>query len=160
MIIRTIATALVQCRARTQAGWMTFAVVALTWLSETVRLDMIDPSLLSIPAYTPGNRVSLLSCMLSLQCPQGIVVTKKRAGSPRLASRRASCRGQARRGRLRRRHQHGVDHVDHAVGLVDVRDRDHRGSTLGVDDPDLVAIVLHRQLFAFGRLELHAVLQV
>src|SRR6478752_162295 len=34
----------------------------------------------------------------------------------------------------RRRHQHGVDHMDHAVRLVDVRDRHRRRAALGVHD--------------------------
>ena len=43
-----------------QAGWMILALVALTWLSLTVRLDMMDPSLGSIRDYTPGTWFSLL----------------------------------------------------------------------------------------------------
>ena len=44
MIIRTIATALIQCTMRTQAGWMTFvAVAAAAGWSLTARLDMVIP---------------------------------------------------------------------------------------------------------------------
>lgn len=32
------------------------------------------------------------------------------------------------------RHQHGVDHMDHPVGLHDVSGRDHRVAALGVRD--------------------------
>src|SRR6516225_4568848 len=44
---------------------------------------------------------------------------------------------------LARRHQHGIDHMDDAVRLVDVGDRDHGAAALGVDDPDLAAVFLH-----------------
>src|SRR5204862_290964 len=78
-----------------------------------------------------------------------IEVTKKRAG---LMSRLAICdilSGLNRKAlRLRRRHQHGIDHMDHAVRLVDVRDRDQRGATLGVDQPNLTPVGVHRQRFA------------
>src|SRR4051794_37314161 len=47
------------------------------------------------------------------------------------------CPPYARVGPLRRRHQDGVDHMDHAVGLVDIRDADGGGTALGVDDPHL-----------------------
>src|SRR3954467_15649816 len=40
MIIRTIATALVQCMIRTQAGWITLAGVAPAWPSAAARLDV------------------------------------------------------------------------------------------------------------------------
>ena len=35
------------------------------------------------------------------------------------------------------RQQHGVDHVDHAVRLQNVGDRDHGDITLGVGDAEL-----------------------
>lgn len=34
---------------------------------------------------------------------------------------------------LRSRHQDGIDHLDHAIRLIDVRDRDFRRVTLGID---------------------------
>jgi hypothetical protein len=40
MIIKTIAKALVQCSARTQAGWITLALVEAACSSLTVRVDM------------------------------------------------------------------------------------------------------------------------
>jgi hypothetical protein len=43
MIIRIIATALAQCIARTQAGWMTLAGSRVAELCDAARLDMIDP---------------------------------------------------------------------------------------------------------------------
>src|SRR6266568_5785423 len=97
MIIRTIATALVQCSARTQAGWMTLAAVALTCSSLTVRLVMADPWLAIVTGLYAGNRVSVTALMLLEQCIGSIEVTKKRAGiCPRLAVC-PSCRDQARR---------------------------------------------------------------
>jgi len=41
MIIRTIATALAQCIARTHAGWMTLSTASPVWASVAERLDMI-----------------------------------------------------------------------------------------------------------------------
>src|SRR3981189_581744 len=141
---------------------MTLAGVALAlacW-SLAVMLDMADPWLNSGPIYTPVTGFSVLPPWDQIDAWGLIGVTKKRAGSPRLALPRillGPIRGAPRSGS---RHQHGIDHMDHAVGLIDVRDRDHRGSALGVDAPDLAAVVLHGQLFAFGGLELHAVLEV
>src|SRR6185312_11227300 len=139
---------------------MTLALVAVACSSLTVRDDMAVPVAIRYLLYA-GNRLSVTAVMLSDRCMARIGFTKKRAGLPRLAQPHTPCWDQSRRvGSSGRRHQHGVDHMDHAVRLVDVRDRDHRGSTLGVDDPDLAVLELDRQLFALGGLELHAVLQV
>jgi hypothetical protein len=43
MIIRTVATALIQCTVRTQAGWITFAGLEAVCSSLTARLDMSVP---------------------------------------------------------------------------------------------------------------------
>src|SRR5450756_296642 len=65
--------------------------------------------------------------------PVAMAVTKKRAGLPRLAvDRPGGDQGTTAVGL--RGHQHGVDHMDHAVRLVDVRNRDGRGIAFGVDD--------------------------
>src|ERR1700730_9595394 len=45
MIIRIIATALIQCTVRTHAGWMTFVVAGTVRSSLAARLDMVVPSL-------------------------------------------------------------------------------------------------------------------
>src|SRR5665647_45662 len=89
MIIRIIATALIQCTVRTQAGWITLAVVGTARSSLAARLDMADPWLFRLWGgafdYTPGTPTSLLPTARSNRCRQGITVTKKRAGLPRLA---------------------------------------------------------------------------
>src|SRR5216683_8152843 len=64
---------------------MILALVALNCSSLTVRLDMIVPSLEVYAGYTPGTGFPLLHCWLSDRCMGPIVVTKKRAGLPRLA---------------------------------------------------------------------------
>src|SRR5687767_1247086 len=146
MIIRTIATALIQWTMRTQAGWMTFVVVAAAagW-SLTARLDMVVPWLFHtkgrpIQAYTPEPGGSLLPRRYQVDACSLWRSQKSEPGCPGSPFRHASCPGQVRRGLLRRRHQDGVDHVDHAVRLVDVGDRHHRGAALGVDDPDLAVL--------------------
>src|SRR5437899_587020 len=105
----------------------------------------------------PGFRYCL-PAMKSMQAPYRL--HKKASGFPRLAfcvSRWGDLKesGHAIVG-SGRRHQHGIDHMNDAVGLVDVGDRDHRSVALGVDDPGLAVGLLHRQLFAFGRLDLVA----
>src|SRR5260370_1390271 len=147
MIISTIANALVQCIARTQAGWMTFPVAGVTCWSLTVRLDMADPSWLIgpwclLPAYTPAIGFPLLHCTHQVHRWWASRSQKSEPGVGRLASWRvplgtSPCGTKRARAGLRRRHQHGVDHMDDAVRLMDVGDRDHRGIALGVDDPDL-----------------------
>src|ERR1041385_163659 len=52
MIIRIIATALIQCTTRTQAGWITFAGTAAVRCSLAVMLDMAVPPEFA-PDYTP-----------------------------------------------------------------------------------------------------------
>jgi hypothetical protein len=44
MIIRIMASALIQCMVLTQAGWITLAGVALTGASLAARLDMVPSS--------------------------------------------------------------------------------------------------------------------
>src|SRR5580700_5669392 len=145
MIISTIANALVQCIALTQAGWMTFPVAGVTCWSLTVRLDMADLSWLIrpwhlLPAYTPGSSLPLLHCTPASSQDAAHDGHKKASrgfpgslpGASPLGTSPWATKG-ARAG-LRRRHQHGVDHMDDAVRLMDIRDRDHRGVALGVDD--------------------------
>src|SRR3954451_19878283 len=106
--------------------------LVLACSSLAAMVDMADPSLQVGTGLYAGNRVSVTALMLSNRCIGGIVVTKKRAGSPRLAIPRILLGPVRSARRSGSRHQHGIDHMDHAVGLVDVRDRDHRGSALGV----------------------------
>src|SRR3979490_2876498 len=133
---------------------MTFAGLRAVRSLLAARLDMSDPVSCDrwkcrYPHYTPGTAASLPPYRLSGRCPQAMAVTKKRAGSPRPACH-ASWWGPIRtRLVLRRRPQHGVDHMDHAVRLIDVRDRDDRGAALGVDDRHGVARLLDGQRFAF-----------
>src|SRR4051794_36421555 len=141
MIISTIATALVQCRARTQAGWITFAGVAEACSSLIVRLDMAVSARSSyrLIRREPGFRY----CLSPGQPTHGRDFSHKKASRVAPARLGASCCNNAGNAPgLRRRHQDGVDHVDHAVGLIDVRDRHARGTALGVDDHDLVARLL------------------
>src|SRR5712671_5265332 len=69
MIISTIATALIQCRARTQAGWITFVVVAVARSSLTVRVDMALPvgSSYQFIRREPGSRY----CHVAIQSMHG-----------------------------------------------------------------------------------------
>src|ERR1041384_1255795 len=124
---------------------MTFAGVAVapTCCSLTVRLDMVGSVAAIDTGLYAGNRVSV-----TVKHAIGLIHRAYRGHKK--ASRVAPTRharilpGPGRETpRLGRRHQHGIDHMDHAVRLVDVRDRDHRGAALGVDDPDLAALVLH-----------------
>ena len=43
LVLPDMAKALVQCRARSQAGWMIFALVGAAWSSLTVRADIFVP---------------------------------------------------------------------------------------------------------------------
>src|SRR3954454_4851310 len=94
MIISTIATALVQCSARTQAAWITLVAVAEACSSLTVRVDMVFPAIIRTGLYA-GNRVFVTAMSLSDRYMASIAVTKKRAGSPRLAVLRVPCWGNA-----------------------------------------------------------------
>src|SRR5207342_1357877 len=78
--------ALVQCTARTQAGWMTFALVDVACSSLTVRADMAGSRLQFRIGLYARNRVSVTAMILSDRCMAGIEFTKRRAGLPRLAS--------------------------------------------------------------------------
>src|SRR5436190_981809 len=160
MIIRTIANALVQCSARTQAGWITLALVEAACSSLTVRVDMAFPAWSSFSFIR--REPAFCYCRDAIRSMHGGYRVHKKASrvAPARQSTRPCWDQSGARGSSGRRHQHGIDHMDHAVGLIDVRDRDHRGSALGVDDPGLAVLVLDRQFFAFGGLELHAVLQV
>src|SRR5882757_1940847 len=122
MIIRIIATALIQCTMRTQRGCIALVVTAGTarsWLAVT--LDMAHPCRILASYYTPGTGISLLPCRPSRRCWQAWRSQKSEPGCP--GSSFAHPKGDWIRTRavLRRGHQHGVDHMDHAVRLVDVR---------------------------------------
>src|SRR3954449_1822460 len=86
MIIRTMAKALVQCSARTQAGWMTLALADAVCSSLTVRADISIPRLNWVFDLYARNRANVTAVMLSDRCTAGIGFTKKRAGLPRLAN--------------------------------------------------------------------------
>lgn len=51
------------------------------------------------------------------------------------------------------RHQHGVDHVDHAIGLADVGNADPRLAALGIDDPQLAVMQCDGEGFTFNGLQ-------
>src|SRR6185437_13341943 len=86
MIINTIANALVQCTARTQAGWMTFALVEVACSSLTVRADMVVSRLQFLDRLYARNRVSVTAETQSNCRMASIAFTKRRAGSPRPAN--------------------------------------------------------------------------
>src|SRR5262249_55527235 len=75
MIISIIANALVQCMARTQAGWMTLAGSRVAEPSVAARLDMCC-SLKILTTYTPKTPDSLLPEPLSGRYPKRIVHKK------------------------------------------------------------------------------------
>src|SRR5262245_6878526 len=52
------------------------------------------------------------------------------------------------------RHQHAVDHVNNAIRLEHVLNRDPGGIALGVADGQRLALEFDRELFAFDGLEL------
>src|SRR5579862_4638631 len=85
---------------------------------------------------------------------------KSEPGRPRLAIARPAGDWKGTRFGLRGRQQHGVDHVDDAVGLVHVGDRDHRLIALGVDDPGLAVGLLDGEFLALDGLQLLAVGEV
>src|SRR5436309_10089885 len=162
MIIRAMANALIQCVTRTQPGWMTLPVWGVTSCSLTVRLDIVDPSLASVTLLIRGEP-AFRYCIGAIRTIDGgheghKKASRASAGSLPCASRWGT--GTSRARGLRRRQQDGVDHVDNAVRLMDVGNRDHRAIALGVDDPDLAVGPLHGEFFAFGGLELLAVGQV
>src|SRR3979490_3069893 len=111
MIISTIATALVQCRARTQAGWITFVVVAVARSSLTVRVDMALPvgSSYQFIRREPGSRY----CHVAIQSIHCEHCGQKKASRVAPARRLARPCWDARE--LGGRHQHGIDHMNHAV---------------------------------------------
>src|SRR6516165_3189525 len=116
MIIRIMATALVQCMARTHAGWITFVGACVAWLSVAATLDMAVSWLKPVNEYTPEVAVSLLHQHRRVEDPQPLIFTKKRAGFPGSPSRIPVgdlCCGDRDPRYLRGRHQHGVDHMDH-----------------------------------------------
>src|SRR6266403_6327666 len=138
---------------------MIFAGVARVRSLLAARLDM---SILAVPSLKSVCRLyagtgGFVTAMLAIRLmPAGYRGHKKASRTPRLAAR-ACCWGNRTRVKLWCRHQDGVDHVDHAIRLVDVRDRDRRSAALGIDDRHRAARLLDGQLFAFNGLELLAV---
>src|SRR3954471_2762393 len=105
-------------------------------------------------ASSPWGRQSRRTRSVRWACPPSIAT---RSGSWWARRKGALPTLRPRSDPLRRRHQDGVDHMDHAVGLVDIRDADGGGTALGVDNPHLAVRKLHGQFFAFHGLELLAV---
>src|ERR1700744_5767048 len=119
MIIRMIATALIQCITRTQPGWMTLEVALVAaCCSVAARLVMMFPSLRGVtsiyaesrhfvtvrnPSQPPGHPGLPGDCW-SQKCEPGFTPARGFSSG--------------------RRQQHGVDHMDHAVRLMDVGDGD------------------------------------
>src|SRR5258706_8650520 len=140
---------------------MTFAGAASARSYLAGRLDISNPGCSTVEIDTPTIRRHAVR----RYCPAGYKID---ACSPsRSRKSEPGCPGAPlvypvgdwirTRLKLRRRHQDGVDHVDHAVRLVDVRDRDRRSAALGIDDRHRAARLLDGQLFAFNGLELLAV---
>src|SRR5882672_7536934 len=92
MIIRIIATALIQCTMRTQAGWITLEVVGTACSSLAAMLDMAHLWRRFDTLLYAGNRGFVTAMPAIKAMPAGMAVTKKRAGLPRLAVS-ASCWG-------------------------------------------------------------------
>src|SRR4051812_15782542 len=86
MIISTIANALVQCSARTQAGWITLALVGAACSSLTVRADMALPRLRCRYRLYAGNQLFVTALRRPNRRMADVAFTKKRAGLPRLAN--------------------------------------------------------------------------
>src|ERR1700754_2441165 len=103
-----------------------------------------------VAQYTPMLPLSLRPAGHRIEAGRLTRSQKSEPGAPGSPFRRTLSGMKQDGAVLRRRHQHGVDHMDHAVGLVDVGDRHHRGAALGIDDPDLAVLLLHGQLLAFG----------
>src|ERR1700761_3928642 len=114
---------------------MTFEAVAVfspVSARPDVVLDMMFPSLSADDAlYT--SKSGFRYCQKHRRC-QDIAPGPKCFGGHENASRGYPAREDAT---LRRRHQHGVDHMDDAVRLVDVADGDRCLVALGIDDPGL-----------------------
>src|SRR3954452_1705564 len=99
MIIRIIATALIQCTARTHPGWITLAGTVVARSSLAVMLDMARPFMkpVTIIRLNPsvrycdiGNQTDFTSRHSGAPRSDepgmtGDAFTKKRAGLPRLA---------------------------------------------------------------------------
>src|SRR5689334_6093732 len=88
MIIKIIASALIQCMTLTQAGWITFAGTVIGWSSAAARLDtaVLRPSIpFRVMHYTLENQGSLRPC--TMKSMQGLDRGHKKASRviPRLA---------------------------------------------------------------------------
>src|SRR5690242_2302508 len=163
MIIRIIATALAQCMARTQAGWITFAGSRVAGLSVAARLDMVVPcwNLLTW-IIRQGWLLRYLGNPGRSRTPGAIHSQKSEPGFPgsSVVLPDAGIVGKSGYAVLRSRQQDRIDHVDHAVRLMHVGDRHHRLVALGIDDPGLAVGLLDGELLALDRLELLAVGQI
>src|SRR5579859_3749344 len=120
---------------------MTLAVVA-SRVPLAARLDIMFPSLKADTPLYAQNRNFVTAKPAKRRC-------MARHDGHKKASRVSPARGAypdgdgiRTRAGLRRRHQNGVDHMDHTVRLMDVRDRDRRGPALGIDDHHLAVRLL------------------
>src|SRR3954454_20892069 len=125
---------------------LTEVAAAACW-SLAARVDMVlSPCGWTIPPIYDGNRRFVTSIQRIRGDTHRVSRSRNsepgRPGSPPARWRRIRTCG------LRCRHQDGVDHVDHAVGLVDVRDRHRRRAALGVDDHHGIGRLLDRELLA------------
>src|SRR3984885_5665884 len=130
---------------------MTFADAAVD-LALIARLDMAIPSLKAAPALYAGNR-GFVTGMHAFQTHAQQARRSQKSEPDRPGSPCAFAAAGPIKPVVLRRHQNRIDHVDHAVRLIDVRDRDGRGATLGMDDNHRVSRPLDGQLFALDGLE-------
>src|SRR4051812_42826141 len=128
MIMMIVATALIQCVVRTHAGCMVVGFAATERSSLAARLDIFRilgvPCGISIPIMRQAWPVRYCNKGYEIDARGAWRSQKSEPGCP--GSRFAAPVGKQDRGRLRR-HQDGVDHVDDAVRLIDVRNRHDRG---------------------------------
>src|ERR1035437_10288818 len=118
---------------------MTFVVVNAVRSSLAARLDMVVPSL-KVDTPTIRREPVLRYCNTGYQIDARRAWRSQKSEPGRPGPRYGILLG-TRSGRVTsgRRDQDGVDHMDHAVRLIDVRDRDGRRTALGVDDHHLAA---------------------
>src|SRR5215813_1404307 len=105
------------------------------------------------------TRRPMRSKIMKIQCAD--VMVARRAWSRRARVKRAGGTGDTTapnhpQACSAARQQHAVDHVDHAVRLEHVLDRDLGGVALGVPDRERVALGLDGELFTLDGLELGA----
>src|SRR5665647_842521 len=114
MIIRIIATALIQCTVRTQAGWIALAVVGTARSSLAARLDMAVPWLFRLlewsirPIIRRELRLRYCHTDYKIDACRVWRSQKSEPGCPGSRSR-IVVGTRSRTGRGLRRHQDGID---------------------------------------------------